>query len=71
VSNLYDKPGLAPVEYRIKMIEAAIRNDPWLRVDTWEAEQAVWTRTRFVLDHHHELAKKKFGESTQIRLLSG
>jgi hypothetical protein len=53
------------------MIQAAIRNDNWLRLDSWEAEQTTWTRTKLVLDHHHEEIKKRYGEDTELRLLSG
>ena len=53
------------------MLRAAIRNDHWLRVDTWEAEQASWTRTKIVLDHHYENIKKQYGENTELRLLAG
>lgn len=71
VSDSYGKPGLAKVDYRIEMLKAAIKNDKWLRVDTWEAEKSTWTRTKLVLDHHHELAKQRFGDDVGIRLLSG
>jgi len=50
VSDNYGKKGLAKVEYRIEMLQAAIKNDKWLRIDTWEAEQPTWTRTKLVLD---------------------
>ncbi len=53
------------------MLQAAIRNDKWLRVDTWEAEQTSWTRTKLVLDHHYEDIKKRYGEDTELRFLSG
>ncbi|CAF0996700.1 unnamed protein product [Rotaria sordida] len=71
VSDFYGKPGLVKVNYRIEMVEAAIRNNHWLRVDTWEAEQTTWTRTKKVLDHHYEDIKKRYGENTELRLLSG
>ncbi len=62
---------MAKVNYRIEMLQAAIRNDKWLRVDTWEAEQTSWTRTKLVLDHHYEDIKKRYGEDTELRFLSG
>jgi len=71
VSDNYGKKGLAKVEYRIEMLQAAIKNDKWLRIDTWEAEQPTWTRTKLVLDHHHDLVKKKLGNDVGLRLLSG
>ncbi len=71
VSNLYGKPGLAPENYRIEMLQAAVRDDNWLRVDTWEATQTSWTRTKLVLDHHYEEIKKRYGEDTELRLLAG
>lgn len=71
MSNFYEKPGLAPGKYRIEMLEAAIRNDRWLRLDTWEAEQRTWTRTKLLLDHHLEEVKQRFGPDTSIRLLAG
>jgi len=71
VSNSYGKPGLVEAKHRIEMLEAAIPNDPWRRADSWEASQTSWTRTKLVLEHHHEEAKKRFGEDTEIKLLSG
>jgi nicotinic acid mononucleotide adenylyltransferase len=71
VSDFYRKPGLAKVDYRIEMLEAAIHNDHWLRIDTWEAKQVSWTRTKLVLDYHHEDIKKRYGDDTELRLLSG
>ena len=29
------------------------------------------TRTKFVLDHHHEIIKEKYGPDTGLRYLSG
>ena len=69
--NAYAKPGLAPVNDRIDMLRTAIASDRWLRVDTWEGEQASWTRTKLVLDHHLEEVKRKYGDTTELRLLSG
>ena len=71
VSDSYGKAGLVKVDYRIEMLKASIKNDKWLRIDTWEAEQTSWTRTKLVLDHHHEIAKQKYGENTGLRYLSG
>jgi nicotinic acid mononucleotide adenylyltransferase len=71
VSNSYGKPGLAKVDHRIEMLRAAIQNDHWIRLDTWEAEQPTWTRTKLVLDHHYEDIKKKYGDNTELRFLSG
>jgi len=53
------------------MLQAAIRNDKWLRIDTWEAQQTSWTRTKLVLDHHLEQARERFGEDVELRLLAG
>lgn len=71
MSDFYDKPDLIGAKYRIEMLQAAIRDEPWLRVDTWETEQPTWIRTKLVLDHHHELAKQRYGEDVGLRLLSG
>jgi nicotinamide mononucleotide adenylyltransferase len=71
VSDNYAKAGLAKVNYRVEMLQAAIHNNPWLRIDTWEAEQPSWTRTKLVLDHHYEDIKKRYGENIRLRYLSG
>ncbi|CAF0985341.1 unnamed protein product [Adineta ricciae] len=71
VSDSYGKAGLVKVDHRIEMLKASIKNDKWLRVDTWEAEQTSWTRTKLVLDYHHEMVKQKYGEKTGVRFLSG
>ncbi len=56
---------------RIEMLEAAVSNNRWLRVDTWEAKQTSWTRTRLTLDHHYEEIKKRHGEDVELRFLAG
>ncbi|CAF3271265.1 unnamed protein product [Rotaria sp. Silwood2] len=71
VSDAYPKPGLAKAEYRIEMVQAAVANNEWLRVDSWEANQESWTRTNIVLDHHYEDIKKQYGENTELCLLAG
>ncbi|CAF5030790.1 unnamed protein product, partial [Rotaria sp. Silwood1] len=71
VNDTYPKPGLAKAEHRIEMIQAAVANNQWLRVDSWEANQESWTRTKIVLDHHYEDIKKQYGENTELRLLAG
>jgi nicotinamide mononucleotide adenylyltransferase len=71
VSDSYGKPGLAKVNYRIEMLQASVPKNNWVRVDTWEAEQTTWTRTKLVLDHHHEIIKQKYGPDTELRYLSG
>ncbi|UJR38129.1 hypothetical protein I4U23_030808 [Adineta vaga] len=71
VSDNYGKSTLIKVNYRIEMLKAAIQNDKWIRLDTWEAEQTTWTRTKLVLDYHHEQIKQKYGENTGLRYLSG
>lgn len=53
------------------MLRAATEKDRWLRVDTWEGEQTSWTQTKLVLDHHLEEVKRKYGDATGLRLLSG
>ena len=71
MSDSYGKPGLVPIQQRLEMLRAAIPENHWLRIDTWEADQTTWTRTKFVLDHHLEEVKKRFGDQTELRLLSG
>ena len=71
MGDAYGKAGLLPFENRLAMLHASISEKNWIRVDSWEAEQKEWTRTRIVLAHHHEQVKKKFGESTGIRFLAG
>ncbi len=71
VSDSYGKAGLVKTDYRIEMLQAAISNDKWLRLDTWESEQISWTRTKLVLDYHQKKIKEEFGEDVKVRLLSG
>lgn len=71
VSDSYGKPGLVPIQQRLEMLREALPENHWMRIDTWESEQVTWTRTKLVLDHHHAEVKKRFGEDTGLRLLSG
>ncbi|CAF3610703.1 unnamed protein product [Adineta steineri] len=71
VSDSYGKAGLVKANYRIEMLQAALKGDKWRRVDSWEAEQPTWTRTKLALDHHQEIVKQNYGENIQLRYLSG
>lgn len=71
VGDSYGKPGLLPIENRLEMLHASIPVGDWIRVDSWESEQPTWTRTRLVLEYHRELAKRKYGDDTEIRLIAG
>ncbi|CAF1105120.1 unnamed protein product [Adineta steineri] len=72
VNEFYNKTSLTPATHRIEMLRAAIYNDnKWLSVDTWEAEQPFWTPVNLVLDHHYKIIKQRYGEDTELRLLTG
>lgn len=51
VSDGYKKKDLAPAKHRCAMVKHALKTSKWIRVDTWESEQPVWTETERVLNH--------------------
>lgn len=71
VCDAYAKPGLLPVAQRIEMLVESVRDSDWIRIDTWEGNQSTWIRSKFVLDHHHEEIKKKYGPDTGLRFICG
>lgn len=54
VSDAYGKPGLVSAQHRCAMLNLALLSSDWVRLDTWECNQATWTPTRQVLEHHQE-----------------
>ncbi|KAL3314708.1 hypothetical protein Ciccas_006668 [Cichlidogyrus casuarinus] len=52
VSDAYAKSGLAPVDSRLRLARLACAStSDWLAIDSWEASQPTWTRTRLVAEH--------------------
>ncbi|KAF6768334.1 hypothetical protein AHF37_03175 [Paragonimus kellicotti] len=51
VSDGYAKPDLVPSTVRVELARLACQfHSDWLAVDSWEASQPTWTRTRIVVD---------------------
>lgn len=53
VNDNYKKKDLVAAHHRVAMVRLALRMSDWIRVDTWECEQAQWMETVKVLRHHH------------------
>ncbi|XP_060241438.1 nicotinamide/nicotinic acid mononucleotide adenylyltransferase 3 isoform X1 [Meriones unguiculatus] len=53
VSDSYGKKDLVASHHRVAMARLALQTSDWIRVDSWESEQAQWTETVKVLRHHH------------------
>ncbi|XP_057593771.1 nicotinamide/nicotinic acid mononucleotide adenylyltransferase 3 [Hippopotamus amphibius kiboko] len=53
VNDNYGKKELVAARHRVAMARLALQTSDWIRVDTWESEQAQWTETVKVLRHHH------------------
>lgn len=51
VSDGYGKKGLASIEHRLAMVDAALQSSSWVAVDAWEGRNAEWTPTVAVLRH--------------------
>lgn len=51
VHDKYGKQGLASFSSRLRMLELATANSPWLMVDAWEANQADASSTYTVVKH--------------------
>ena len=69
VSDHFPKAGLLPAKHRLRMIELAIRNSNWIRLDDWECLQSTWTRTIAVLKHFKMILTRKNGGSADTRLM--
>lgn len=54
VSDAYQKTGLVPAHHRCAMVNLALHSSDWIRLDAWESNQASWTETRRVLQHHQD-----------------
>lgn len=51
VGDAYSKPSLISSKHRVAMSKLAIQGSDWLNVNSWESEQANYTRTGVVLKH--------------------
>ncbi|XP_004003929.2 nicotinamide/nicotinic acid mononucleotide adenylyltransferase 3 [Ovis aries] len=53
VNDNYGKKDLVSARHRVAMARLALQTSDWIRVDSWESEQAQWMETVKVLRHHH------------------
>ncbi|XP_055268788.1 nicotinamide/nicotinic acid mononucleotide adenylyltransferase 3 isoform X1 [Moschus berezovskii] len=53
VNDNYGKKDLVAARHRVAMARLALQTSDWIRVDSWESEQAQWMETIKVLRHHH------------------
>lgn len=52
VHDSYAKEGLISIAHRSRMLSLALESSDWLEVSLWESQQASWTPTLEVLQHH-------------------
>jgi nicotinate (nicotinamide) nucleotide adenylyltransferase len=77
VSDGYNKKGLAPIEHRLNMVDAALASSSWVAVDRWEGSNPQWTPTVLVLRHFQEQIDQfagsdpKTGRKVRLMLLCG
>jgi len=78
VSDGYKKKGLLPTLHRVPMCKLSIKDSDWIDVDTWEAEEPEWTRTKVVLETIEERVNKKEirdkytnGRKIKVMMVSG
>ncbi|CAD5206391.1 unnamed protein product [Bursaphelenchus okinawaensis] len=71
VGDRYGKSELISAPHRLRMCELAVKGSDWLRADGWECSQTNWTRTRVVLEHHHQVLQDKYGTDVRMILLCG
>lgn len=69
VSDDYKKADLAHHTHRVRMIEMAVGDSPWLMVDDWEASQKSFVRTVSVLDHFERQLKGKISSDKPVRIM--
>lgn len=55
VNNGYGKKGLVSAKHRCAMVDAALKTNDWIRLDSWECEQDSWLETVKVLRHHQSV----------------
>lgn len=65
VSDGYNKKGLAPIEHRLNMVEAALTSSSWVSVDRWEGLNPQWTPTVSVMRHFQEQINQFAGSDTK------
>lgn len=49
VNDNYGKKDLVAARHRVAMARLALQTSDWIRVDSWESEQAQWVETIKVL----------------------
>jgi nicotinamide mononucleotide adenylyltransferase len=53
------------------MLELALENHEWVKLDRWEAMKDDWTLTLDVLRHHREELQSVYGSDVQLMFLCG
>lgn len=59
VNDAYGKKELVSASHRCAMVQLAVKNTPWIKLDTWESEQDKWTETVQLLRHHYNVINHK------------
>jgi nicotinamide mononucleotide adenylyltransferase len=73
VHDLYGKKSLIKDVHRVAMCEAAVADNDWIGVCSWEINQAQWSRTALTLTNYHEtISNSKFYDTkVSVILLCG
>lgn len=70
VSDAYPKKSLILSKYRNEMVNLALKDNDWIKLDTWESEQKEWTKTLNVLTYYQE-KYLKLNDNIKLMLLCG
>jgi nicotinamide mononucleotide adenylyltransferase len=68
----FRKPALLDAKHRLAMCESSVASSSWIAVNSWEADQSEWTRTRAVLDYLKGRVDEDMGHSrVRVYLVCG
>ncbi|XP_034939276.1 uncharacterized protein Nmnat [Chelonus insularis] len=67
VHDSYGKKELASAEHRVAMLKAALQNNEWIKVSTWETRQNTWSKTKTSLTYHQNILNSVLQNSNDIK----
>jgi nicotinamide mononucleotide adenylyltransferase len=71
VSDGYKKKGLIEGRHRCEMVRLALKNNDWVKLNTFEADNPAWIPTLEVLNYYKKYLDQVHGRDMRLMLLCG
>ena len=71
VSDGYKKKGLIEAKHRCEMVRLALKNNDWVKLNTFESDNSTWIPTLEVLSYYKNYLDQEHGKDVRVMLLCG